>query len=61
MWYVIMWAKIFHIIFILFPVSFVLTFLLIRIFKIEGEKGNYLIIFVSIFGILTFIFLLFIV
>ncbi len=54
-----MGEKIFHIIFILFPVSFVLTFLLIRIFKIEREKGNYLIIFAGIFGILTFIYLMF--
>ena len=54
-----MGQKIFHIFFILFPVSFVLTFLLIRIFKIVDEKGNYLIIFSSIFGILTLIYLIF--
>ena len=51
--------KIFHIFFILFPVSIVLAFLLINIFKIERKESNYLVIFVAIFGILTFIYHLF--
>jgi len=54
-----MGEKIFHILFILFPVSFVLSFLLIRIFKIEGGKGSYLMILASIFGILTLLYLMF--
>jgi len=54
-----MGQKIFHIFFILFPVSLVLTFLAINIFKIERKESNYLIIFASMFGILTFIYLLF--
>ena len=51
--------KIFHIIFILFPVSFLITFLLIKIFKVEEEKVNYVIIISTIFAILTLIYLLF--
>jgi len=54
-----MGEKIFHILFILLPVSLVITYLLVRFSKIEGEKGNYFMVFLAIFGILTFIYLLF--
>ena len=51
--------KVFYIIFVLFPVSVVLTFLTIRYFKIERKITYYLIIFTAIFGTLTLIFLIF--
>ncbi len=54
-----MGEKIFNILFILLPVSLVFTYLLVRISKIEGEKSNYFIVFLAIFGILILIYLLF--
>ncbi|NIO49831.1 MAG: hypothetical protein GTN73_10415 [Candidatus Aminicenantes bacterium] len=46
-------------IFILFPLSIVLTVLMIRIFKIERTIANYIIIFITIFGIFVLIYFIF--
>jgi len=51
--------KIFDTFLILFPVSIILSFLVARLFKVEGKINNYLIIFVVIFGTLTLIYFLF--
>jgi hypothetical protein len=44
---------------ILFPLSVVLTVLMIRIFKIERTMANYIMIFIAIFGILALIYFIF--
>lgn len=44
---------------ILFPLSIVLTVLMIRIFKIERTIANYIMIFIAIFGILALIYFIF--
>jgi len=44
---------------ILFPLSIVLTTLMIRGFEIERTKVNYIMIFIAIFGILALIYFMF--
>ena len=44
---------------ILFPLSIVLTVLMIRVFEIERKIANYVMIFIAIFGILVLIYLMF--
>ncbi len=46
-------------IYILFPLSIMLTILMIRIFKIERTIANYIMIFIVIFGALTLIYFIF--
>jgi len=51
--------KVLHIIFILLPVSIILTFLAVRIFKVGKKITHYLIIFAALFGTLTLLYLIF--
>jgi len=51
--------KIFDLMLILFPVSLILSFLLVRLFKVERKIDNYLIIFALIFGTLILIYFIF--
>jgi hypothetical protein len=44
---------------ILFPLSIVLTVVMIRVFEIEKKIANYIMIFIAIFGILTLIYFIF--
>jgi len=51
--------KTFDTILILFPVSLVLSFLAVRLFKVERKISNYLVIFAIIFGTLLLFFFIF--
>jgi hypothetical protein len=44
---------------ILFPLSILVTVLLIRIFKVERTVANYIMIFIAIFGALALIYFIF--
>jgi len=51
--------KVLNIILILLPISIVLTFLAVQIFKVERKTTYYLIILATMFGTLTLFYLIF--
>jgi hypothetical protein len=53
--------KILNIILILLPVSIILAFLVVHIFKVERKITHYLIIFLALFGTLILLYLIFII